>query len=390
MARNFKGPEPRHPRNLERRLMFTLSPRISFLRELFGLGIPEEEIRRRYLSRFPPSRGQREVRSIIQQTIDHTRRETARTAAFGADIDDLLESAVVSAGRIEAETIRSLDGLLDRFLADADFPPPPIIKARILKAADLTAGRGIDPGDPTLRKLALEADLSDEDFRRRLRAQEAVGNTLPEKERAVTAAKLSGVPSDVTKAEDSLQAAEDRLLRREAQVAQSQEVRQLRRNELLAAAHEDEVRRAVAEVEEAKNSPEMVAARKQAAADRAAARAKKKNEEMAREAVTQTRAKVTKDLQEITGIRKYEWVSKGDSRVRPLHRRLNGKVFDWSDPPPDPEGYPGEPYGCRCVARPVKVPGDTVLKGRQSIRGRFEGEPTFIRRRNPTLSDLDQ
>lgn len=375
----FKGPEPRHPRALERRLERTLAPRIQLLRTLFEQGLPPEEIRRRYKARYPASRGAREVRSIIQQAIDHTRAETARTAAFGADIDDLLEATVVTAGRIEAETIRSLEGLLDRFLADVDFPPPPIVRARILRAADLTANRGLDPGDPALRKLALDADLSDDEFRRRARAQDAVLKSIPEKERAVAAAQRGGSPADVTKAEDSLRAAEERLLRRNEQTAAAQRVRQLRRNELLAAAHEAEVQQAIRDVEAAKNSPEMVEARRQAAADRAEAKARNQVAENAREAVTQTRAQATKDLQEAVGVRQYEWVSKGDSRVRKLHRKLNGKVFKWGDPPPDPDGYPGEPYGCRCVARPVRVAGRQEPPLIQ--RGRLEGQPFAITRR---------
>jgi hypothetical protein len=46
------------------------------------------------------------------------------------------------------------------------------------------------------------------------------------------------------------------------------------------------------------------------------------------------------------------WVSTGDDRVRPEHRKLNGTEvpFDW--PYPNGELIPGEStYNCRCIER---------------------------------------
>lgn len=37
--------------------------------------------------------------------------------------------------------------------------------------------------------------------------------------------------------------------------------------------------------------------------------------------------------------------------MRPTHAELEGKIFDWDNPPP--EGNPGMPIRCRCVAIPV-------------------------------------
>jgi SPP1 gp7 family putative phage head morphogenesis protein len=54
------------------------------------------------------------------------------------------------------------------------------------------------------------------------------------------------------------------------------------------------------------------------------------------------------------GVNYFEWSSSEDEKVRPEHRRLNGKVFAW-DSPPD-EGIPGQPINCRCVALPVFEP----------------------------------
>ena len=55
--------------------------------------------------------------------------------------------------------------------------------------------------------------------------------------------------------------------------------------------------------------------------------------------------------QEFAGISEYRWETAGDERVRPAHRLRQGKLFKWSNPPPD--GHPGYPIRCRCVADPV-------------------------------------
>lgn len=57
------------------------------------------------------------------------------------------------------------------------------------------------------------------------------------------------------------------------------------------------------------------------------------------------------------GIGEYTWSTSGDSRVRPMHKRLNGKVFSWDNPPiVDEKGnrrHPGQDWGCRCIAIPL-------------------------------------
>ena len=58
--------------------------------------------------------------------------------------------------------------------------------------------------------------------------------------------------------------------------------------------------------------------------------------------------------QEQAGIKRYRWVSKQDNRVRPLHQRLNGKIYEWGKPTGAEHGLPpGQPIRCRCRAKAV-------------------------------------
>lgn len=51
------------------------------------------------------------------------------------------------------------------------------------------------------------------------------------------------------------------------------------------------------------------------------------------------------------GIEQYVWQDSADQRVRPTHRDYNGQTYRWDTPPP--EGHPGTPIQCRCIALPV-------------------------------------
>ena len=60
------------------------------------------------------------------------------------------------------------------------------------------------------------------------------------------------------------------------------------------------------------------------------------------------------------GVSYYRWqcvVGSPNHPVRPMHKKLEGKVFRWDDPPiTDKYGNrnnPGEDYNCRCTARPI-------------------------------------
>jgi SPP1 gp7 family putative phage head morphogenesis protein len=55
--------------------------------------------------------------------------------------------------------------------------------------------------------------------------------------------------------------------------------------------------------------------------------------------------------QQHAGVDEYNWSSCHDSRVRPAHAARDGHIYAWNNPPPD--GNPGHPIRCRCVALPV-------------------------------------
>lgn len=76
-------------------------------------------------------------------------------------------------------------------------------------------------------------------------------------------------------------------------------------------------------------------------------------------------AQLNQTRQRSAGVRRYEWSSSGDERVRECHQELDGNVFSYDDPPEmwymTKHGIvytgrrcnPGEDYGCRCVALPI-------------------------------------
>lgn len=58
------------------------------------------------------------------------------------------------------------------------------------------------------------------------------------------------------------------------------------------------------------------------------------------------------------GVGKYRWSGSMDERERHDHKRLEGKVFSWDEPPitnlkTGQRNHPGEDFGCRCVAIPI-------------------------------------
>lgn len=51
------------------------------------------------------------------------------------------------------------------------------------------------------------------------------------------------------------------------------------------------------------------------------------------------------------GVKKFEWVTSNDERVRKSHQALGSKLFSYKQLPS--EGLPGTPYRCRCTAYPI-------------------------------------
>lgn len=65
------------------------------------------------------------------------------------------------------------------------------------------------------------------------------------------------------------------------------------------------------------------------------------------------------------GVNFYVWQTVGDGKVREDHKKLNGRIFQFGDPPqvaaptkksPARFAEPGEDFRCRCIARPVTKP----------------------------------
>jgi SPP1 gp7 family putative phage head morphogenesis protein len=90
----------------------------------------------------------------------------------------------------------------------------------------------------------------------------------------------------------------------------------------------------------------------------------KVNKETAEFLALQESKRFTVKLQQIryqeAGVNEYRWVCvKGTTKnpVRPMHKKLNGEIFNWDNPPIVNEHgdrmHPGEDDGCRCCAIPV-------------------------------------
>lgn len=74
---------------------------------------------------------------------------------------------------------------------------------------------------------------------------------------------------------------------------------------------------------------------------------------LARDQIGKLNGQLSAERQQQLGITAYKWRTRRDKRVRPEHRRLEGKRFLYEDPPPNGSGgLPGEDYGCRCGAEP--------------------------------------
>lgn len=84
---------------------------------------------------------------------------------------------------------------------------------------------------------------------------------------------------------------------------------------------------------------------------------KRKLETAAHDDILTLNGEITRDRQQAAGVTSYVWTTAGEERVRPSHRELDGRTFDWDDPPVTNDAgdtnIPGGDYNCRCVAFPV-------------------------------------
>jgi SPP1 gp7 family putative phage head morphogenesis protein len=79
---------------------------------------------------------------------------------------------------------------------------------------------------------------------------------------------------------------------------------------------------------------------------------------IARTETARTAATLTQSRAEHIGADSYIWRTSGDSTVRSDHKKLNGKIFQWNNPPVADErsgerAHPGCIWNCRCFAEPI-------------------------------------
>jgi SPP1 gp7 family putative phage head morphogenesis protein len=79
---------------------------------------------------------------------------------------------------------------------------------------------------------------------------------------------------------------------------------------------------------------------------------------IARTETARTAATLTQARAEHIGADSYIWRTSGDSTVRSDHKKLNGKIFQWNNPPVADErtgerANPGCIWNCRCFAEPI-------------------------------------
>jgi len=77
---------------------------------------------------------------------------------------------------------------------------------------------------------------------------------------------------------------------------------------------------------------------------------------IARDQTAKLNAVITESQQRDAGVSRYTWSGVMDQRERRSHRALEGKIFNWDNPPETDGGrrcHPGQDYQCRCCAIPV-------------------------------------
>jgi SPP1 gp7 family putative phage head morphogenesis protein len=79
---------------------------------------------------------------------------------------------------------------------------------------------------------------------------------------------------------------------------------------------------------------------------------------IARTETSRTATTLTQARAQSIGADSYVWRTSGDSTVRGDHKKLNGKIFQWNNPPVADErsgerAHPGCIWNCRCFAEPI-------------------------------------
>lgn len=92
-----------------------------------------------------------------------------------------------------------------------------------------------------------------------------------------------------------------------------------------------------------------------AAAREALDSAERLAELLARDAVGNLTAEVSRTRAQELGSERFVWRTRRDERVRERHVELEGTEWRWDAPPAD-EGLPGEPRNCRCWAQAIPAP----------------------------------
>jgi len=84
---------------------------------------------------------------------------------------------------------------------------------------------------------------------------------------------------------------------------------------------------------------------------------------------------------ESVGLKKFRWRTRMDGdRVRPLHRQLNGQIFEWGKPTLAENGLPpGKPVRCRCNAVPLLPANEKAVAAQEKLRRELTKSNTAAR-----------
>lgn len=75
---------------------------------------------------------------------------------------------------------------------------------------------------------------------------------------------------------------------------------------------------------------------------------------IARDQIAKLNSDMNRFRHQQADVNKYRWRTSQDERVRPLHRRLDGKIYADGEPTGAEQGLPpGQPVLCRCVAQAI-------------------------------------